>query len=108
MGELVGENYVTSPIWNWEVFYREALREVRTGTWDADFYWKGLNEGVVDLSDWGPKVPEEVRETVAEKRAEIEAGNLDVWAGSRFEDYDDGRLFEAVDRYVDSVAGEVP
>lgn len=108
MGELVGEHYVTSPIWNWDVFYREAIQEVRTGTWESDFYWEGLNSGVVDLDGWGPNVPEDVQTTVAEKRAAIEVGDLDVWAGSDFESDTDEELFEAVDGYVDAVAGEVP
>jgi basic membrane protein A len=108
MGDLVGENYVTSPIWTWEVFYRETVREVRNGIWDADAYWAGLNAGIVDLSDWGPKVPETVKETVAKKRVEIESGGLSVWAGSEFADDGDDQLFKEVDSYVDPVAGEVP
>jgi basic membrane protein A len=108
MRKLVGENYVTSPIWDWEVFYSETVRAVRNDAWEADFYWEGLDSGIVDLSDWGPKVPQDVKETVAKKRAEIEAGHRHVWAGSRFAEYDDDQLYEEVDEYVDSVAGEVP
>jgi basic membrane protein A len=108
MGELVGENYVTSPIWDWEVFYRETVSDVRNGTWVADFYWEGLDSGVVDLSDWGPKVPDEVKASVDEKRVKIQAGELDVWAGSPFADYNDDQLFESVDQYVENVAGAVP
>lgn len=108
MGEYVGNNYVTSPIWNWEVFYRQTVSDLHDGTWEADFYWDGLAAGIVDLSEWGPKVPVEVRETVADRREAIEAGDLDVWAGTPFEDYDDEQLFREVDSYVDTVAGTVP
>lgn len=108
MGEYVGENYVTSPIWNWEVFYRQAVREIHDGTWEADFYWDGLDAGIVDLSDWGPNVPTEVKETVAQHRADIKTDSLDVWAKSEFESYDDEELFREVDTYVDNVAGTVP
>lgn len=108
MGEYVGKNYVTSPIWNWEVFYRPTLRAVHEGTWVADFYWKGLASGIVDLSKWGPKVPAEVRGTVSNRREEIEAGTLDVWAGTRFEEFNDEELFREVNSYVDTVAGTVP
>ena len=108
MGEYVGENYVTSPIWHWEVFYRQAIQEVRNGTWEADSYWKGLNAGIVDLSGWGPKVPDEVIATVEQKRTQMEEGDLDVWAGTKFARYDDEKLFKGVDSYVDPVAGSVP
>lgn len=108
MGEYVGENYVTSPIWDWAVFYRETVRALYEGTWEADFYWQGLESGTVDLDDWGPNVPTDVRGTVAEKRAEIEDGTLDVWAGTQFEEFDDDQLFTGVDTYVDAVTGSVP
>ena len=108
MGEYVGSNYVTSPIWNWEVFYRQAVSDLHEGTWEADFYWEGLEAGIVDLSEWGPEVPDRVRETVADRRDDIEAGRLDVWAYSPFEDYEDEELFREVDTYVESVAGTVP
>lgn len=108
MGDLVGENYVTAPIWDWEVFYRETVTNVRNGTWEADFFWEGLDSGVVDISDWGPNVPDDVKASVAQKRGEIEAGELDVWAGSPFADYNDDQLFESVDEYVENVAGTVP
>nr|WP_235272144.1 BMP family ABC transporter substrate-binding protein [Halanaeroarchaeum sulfurireducens] len=108
MGDYVGENYVTSPIWHWDVFYRQAVQDVRNGTWKADSYWKGLNAGIVDLSDWGPKVPDEVIATVEQKRTQIETGELDVWADTRFGSFDDEELFMGVESYVDSVAGSVP
>jgi basic membrane protein A len=108
MGEFVGENYVTSPVWNWAVFYREALRELFTATWHADFYWEGLRSGVVDLSEWGPKVPDNVVSTVAERRSELIAGDLDVWAGTPFADYDDEQLYKGVERYVENVVGDAP
>jgi basic membrane protein A len=108
MGEVVGENYVTSPIWNWEVFYRPTVRAVRTGTWNADFYWNGLDSGIVDLSDWGPNVPGEVKTTVAETRRQLVDGDLDIWADTQFADFDDAQLFESVDMYVDGVTGDAP
>ena len=45
MGEFGGENYLTSPIWHWEEFYRPTVESVREGTWEADAYWEGLNAG---------------------------------------------------------------
>lgn len=108
MSEYVGENYVTSPIWNWEVFYRQSVETVFNDTWTADFYWMGLNSGIVDLSEWGPKVPNIVKETVATRRDEIERDERDVWAGSKFTDYDDKELFRSVSSYVDNVTGKEP
>jgi basic membrane protein A len=103
MGDLVGENYVTSPIWNWTVFYREAVKQVYEGTWEADFFWKGLDSGTVGLSDWGPKVPQSVRTQVSQERDRIAAGDTDIWEGTRFDTYSDGELFREMEQYVDNV-----
>ncbi len=108
MGEFGGDNYLTSPIWHWEEFYRPTVESVREGTWEADAYWKGLNAGIVDLSEWGPNVPEEVKTDVAEVRSQIEGGDLDVWAGSQFEGESDEFLFQEMGSYVEEVDGEVP
>jgi basic membrane protein A len=108
MGEFGGDKYITSPIWNWEEFYSPTVESVRDGSWEADAYWEGLNSGIVDISEWGPNVPEEVKSEVADVRSGIESGDLDVWAGSKFEGESDEFLFQEMSSYVESVQGEVP
>jgi basic membrane protein A len=108
MGEFGGDNYLTSPIWHWEEFYRPTVESVREGTWEADAYWKGLNAGIVDLSEWGPNVSGDVKSEVADVRSQIESGDLDVWAGSQFEGESDEFLFQEMSSYVEEVDGEVP
>lgn len=103
MGDLVGDKYVTSPIWNWEVFYRKAVLEVYQRSWEADFFWKGINSGIVDLSDWGPNVPDEVIERVDQERQRIEEGEIDIWADTAFASYSDAELYQSMDSYVKNV-----
>ncbi|PSQ61431.1 MAG: BMP family ABC transporter substrate-binding protein [Halobacteriales archaeon SW_9_67_25] len=108
MGEFGGDKYITSPIWNWEEFYIPTVEDVREGTWESDAYWEGLNAGIVDLSEWGPNVPEDVTSEVSDVRSQIESGDLDVWAGSAFEGESDEFLFQDMASYVEQVEGEVP
>jgi basic membrane protein A len=108
MGQIVGENYVTAPIWNWAVFYRETLRAIHEGTWTPDSYWPGLASGVVDLSAWGPRVPRSIVAKVREAREELIAGDRQIWADTAFADVSDRTLFSDVTHYVDAVAGTVP
>ena len=108
MQEFGGDNYITSPIWNWEEFYIPAVESVKEGTWEPDAYWKGLNAGIVDLSDWGPEVPQDVQDEVAEARSQIESGELDVWTGSKFEGESEQFLFQEMSSFVEHVEGEVP
>jgi len=108
MLEQGGDNYITSPIWHWGEFYGPTVESVRSGTWESDAYWEGLNAGVVDISEWGPQVPEDVKSEVADARSGIESGDVDVWAGSTFEGESDEFLFQEMSSYVDGVEGSVP
>jgi basic membrane protein A len=108
MGQFAGDNYLTSPIWDWEVFYEPTITAVRNGEWSSDFYYQGLDSGLVALDDWGPQVPEEVTSEVETKREAIVAGDLDVWADSAFADETETWRFEQMGSFAEPVEGSVP
>lgn len=114
MKEFGGEKYITSPIWHWEIFYVPTLQAVRDGDWTSDSYWQGLNAtmedvgALVDLDEWGPNVPDDVRSAVADKRQQIQNGDLDPWADTKFADWSDTELFQEMGSYVEGVEGTVP
>ncbi len=113
MGQFGGDKYITSPIWNWEVFYAPTVKSVRDGNWESDAYWRGYDaqmgdQTLVELDDWGPNVPQDVKDTVSEERQAIIDGELDVWAGSAFEGESDEFLFQEMSSYVEGVEGSVP
>ncbi|WP_336328131.1 BMP family ABC transporter substrate-binding protein [Halovenus sp. HT40] len=108
MQEQAGENYLTSPIWNWEEFYGPTVEAVNDGNWESDAYWEGIDSGICDIDDWGPEVPQEVKDEVAATREEIVDGSLDIWAGTKFESESDEFLFQEMNSYVENVDGEVP
>lgn len=103
MGDIVGENYVTSPIWDWSVFYRDAVTQVYNERWEPDFFWKGLESGIVGLSDWGPNVPTSVIDQVKEERERILNGDQAIWAGTAYESATDAELYTEMNDYVDNV-----
>ncbi len=107
MGDLVGETYVTSPIWDWATFYRAAVTEVYEEKWEADFFWKGLESGMVGLSDWGPNVPGEVKERVDQERDRVIDGTIDIWEGTPFATYSDSDLYQTMEDYVENVTVDV-
>ncbi len=51
------------------------------GTWKPIFLRCGIADGCMAIAPFGPEVPQEVQDTVAQKQAEIEAGTLVVFAG---------------------------
>jgi basic membrane protein A len=108
MQDSAGENYLTSPIWHWEVFYEPTLEAVRDGSWEPDFSYEGLGSGLVDIDDWGPEVPDDVQSEVESLRGDIESGDLNIWADSAFADASVSDRFQNMGSFVEQVEGSVP
>jgi len=72
---------LTSPIWNWGVFYKKAVQAVMNGTWTNTPVWWGLAEGLLDLAPFGPAVPDDAKALIEQKKQEIIAGTFDVFHG---------------------------
>jgi basic membrane protein A len=51
------------------------------GTWEPIFLRCGIADGCMAIAPFGPNVPQEVQDLVAEKQAEIDAGTLVVFTG---------------------------
>lgn len=81
MRGFVGDSVLASPIWNWGSYYVNTVNAILNGTWKTHQYWGGLKEGIVQLSDYSPKVPQAVRGMVAAKQQEILNGTWDVFYG---------------------------
>lgn len=117
--EFVGDSLLTAPIWNWGIKYLEIVEQVRAGTYDgSESYWGGMADGLVDLAPLGPSVSTETQDLVAEKKAEIIAGDWDVFCGpindqsgservAAGECLDDGAML-SMDWFVAGVVGEIP
>jgi basic membrane lipoprotein Med (substrate-binding protein (PBP1-ABC) superfamily) len=54
---------------------------VLDGTWEPIFLRCGIADGCMAMSDFGPKVPQDVQDQVLAARADIEAGNTVVFTG---------------------------
>ena len=108
MGQFGGENYLISPIWDWTEFYGPTLESLHEGSWESDAFWGGMETGVPMLDEWGPNVPQEVKDQVAATEEQILNDELDVWAGSAFEGESDEFLFQEMSSFVEGVEGEVP
>jgi len=81
MGAFVGESVLVSAVWNWEVYYADAIQKALDGTWSSRSYWGGLREGIVALSSISPRVPKDVVAQVERARKSIVGGKLDIFSG---------------------------
>ncbi|TFG82838.1 MAG: BMP family ABC transporter substrate-binding protein [Spirochaetales bacterium] len=81
MRKFVGDSVLTSPVWNWGVYYVDTVRKGMEGTWKSDQYWEGLNADVVHLADFSPLVMQDVRDLVLAQKDKIVSGSWDVFTG---------------------------
>ena len=81
MRGFVGDSVLVSPVWNWGSYYVDTAKAILDGSWKTHQYWGGLKDGIVQLSDFSPKVPQEIRAMVAAKQQAILDGTWDVFHG---------------------------
>jgi basic membrane protein A len=81
MREFVGDTVLTSPVWNWGVYYADTVEAGMEGTWETHQYFGGLQDGVVALAPLSPQVPEDVADLVDAERARIIDTDWDVFCG---------------------------
>lgn len=79
--QFAPQAFLTAPIWDWTVIYRDVVRQVREGTWTSGDSFTGLESGLVKLARFSDKVPQEVQAQVNAAAAKIAAGELNIFAG---------------------------
>lgn len=69
------EYCLTSSVWNWGVLYSHVVEQVADGTWKPEALWWGMAEGLVDITDLNPAIPENVRKQIEEVRTGLKSGD---------------------------------
>jgi basic membrane protein A len=60
----------------WGGYYTQRTRAVLDGTWKPAKVWGGVKEGMIRVGDFGPKVPQPVRDEVLARQDDIAQGRL--------------------------------
>lgn len=81
MNRYAPETYVTNPVLNWGPYYTDVIQSMIDGTWETHQYYGGFKEGMVEIAPFGKNVPQEVKDAVEAKKAEIVAETLEVFTG---------------------------
>lgn len=79
--EVATNSYMTAPVWNWGIYYADQVQKVIDGTWKAENYWGGMNDGIVALAPLTKNAPEGAQAKVDEAAAKIKSGEWDVFYG---------------------------
>ncbi len=102
---------------HWGAYYTQAAQQVIDGKWKSSNVWGGIKDGMVSLEGFGPTVPADVKQFVADKEKQIIAGTLTPFAGPLKDNEGKVRLengpmndtmLEKMDYFVDGVSGKLP
>ncbi len=118
MSSFAPKAHLTAPVWDWSVIYNKVVNEVHDGTWTSYDYWGGLDDGVVGLAPYSDLVPQDVRDVVEARKAEIVSGSWDVFTGPinnqagepwlpEGETMSDGDML-GMKQFVEGVIGTIP
>jgi len=72
---------LTSVVWDWSVYYTQAVQAVIDGTWTGENYFGGMADGLVDIAPLADLCAEGTKEKIEEARAKIVSGEWDVFDG---------------------------
>jgi basic membrane protein A len=75
------KGYLTGAEWRWARMLPDYVKSASSGRPFPHFLRGGLREGFVDLSAFGPAVPQKVREQAGQARAALVEGRLGLWKG---------------------------
>lgn len=79
--DVAPDAVLTAPIWNWDVYYTQAVQDVMDGAWTSEPVWWGMAEGLLDLAPIAEFVPQDVKDLVEAEKARIMSGEFDVFVG---------------------------
>ena len=73
---------LTSVVWNWGVYYTQAVQQVIDGTWTTENYFGGMDDGLVDITPLNEDlVAPGTQEKVDEARKKIVEDGFNVFDG---------------------------
>ena len=119
---LAPQGWITGSVWNWSDLFVDMVDTAIKGEFKGSKYdgkFRGrLSENIVQLTEMGSEVPDDVKQLVEEKKAELIAGTLKPFAGPvldqagevRFAEGEEPTLdeLEAADFLVQGVIGNIP
>lgn len=81
MSEFAPQQHLVSVVHNWGPYYEQRIQALIEGTWVAGDEWTGLAQNTSLLASMSNQLPAYVKRLVADKKAELIAGDTDVFSG---------------------------
>lgn len=81
MTKTAPKAHMTSPVWNWGVYYVKAVQSVMDGTFKPEPYLGDMKDGLVALSPLTELAPAGAKEKVEQAKADIVSGKNLIFTG---------------------------
>lgn len=85
MSKDAPEAHLTAPVWNWGVYYTKTVKAIMEGTWNAENYFGGMDDGLVDISPISDNCVEGTLDKIEEVKSNIVDGSFKVFEGEIFD-----------------------
>ena len=72
---------LTSVMWDWSVYYTQAVQSVIDGTWSGENYFGGMADGLVNIAELSDLCAEGTKEAVDAAREQITKEGFNVFDG---------------------------
>ena len=91
MAEKAPNSTLTSVMWDWSVYYTQAVQSVIDGTWTGENYFGDMKDGLVTLAPCSNLCAEGTQEKIDEVKEQILNGTWDVFDGQTEYETNDGQ-----------------
>ncbi len=81
MAEAAPKAYLTSAVFNWDVFILDDVNSYLEGNWKSRFYWEGLDSGMVDVDSLSKLCVPGTARIVEDAKARIINKSLSIFKG---------------------------
>jgi len=73
--------FLTAPIWDWTLVYRDTVQKVKDGTWTSTDFFGGLSTNVIKLAPLSDLVPADVKAEEATWEGKLKGGEYRLFTG---------------------------
>lgn len=94
---------LVSAIWNWGDYYVSVLEKVHNNTWETSSFYEGLADGIVGITPYSSRVPQNVRDYVDKRKQEILDGKFEVFGGPIYDREGNLRIKDGTVATVDDI-----
>ncbi|MBU2288946.1 MAG: BMP family ABC transporter substrate-binding protein [Gammaproteobacteria bacterium] len=92
MRKVAPDAQIVAVTHQWGGYDVQRARAVLDGTWKSGNVWGGVAEGMIRVGDFGPKVPEAVRNEVLARQKDMAEGRLKVFSAAADVRDNEGRV----------------